>query len=351
MKNSFSQFLPLLNALPQPAVWLEGRRVVWRSAAAERLGVEEGGFFAELPEGVTAPGRFPVELAGEPWDAVVQPAEGGALVFFEKEDADDVGALRALARGLQPIVCSAVAAGAELFPKIEDLEDESMQAAAARLSKDCFRLLRTVGTLEQYSRLRQEPERIDRRQTDVLQLLRELADKAKDILLDAKIRLEASIPQGSVNACVDAAALEKAVLSLLSNAAKYCGEDRTVYLTVARQDRKLLIRVGDHGTGIPPEILANAFTQYRQDGGAADERRGLGLGLALVKAVAQQHEGGVFITNKDGADVTMTVSLTLPEAVSLRAPVTELADSYDPALVEFSCLLPPDTFDSRSVDL
>ena len=351
MTDGFSQFLPLLNALSQPAVWLEGRRVVWRSAAAAGLGVEEGGFFPELPESFDAPGRYPVTLAGKPWDAVVQPFEDGALVFLEKEESDDVGTLRALARGLHPIVCSAVAAGAELFPKIEDLEDEAMQAAAARLSKDCFRLLRTVGALDQYSRLLREPERGDRRQTDLLQLLRELAAKAGDILLDAGIRLETSIPQGSVNACVDAAAIRKAVLCLLSNAAKYCGADRTVCLTVTRQERKLLIRVSDHGAGIPPEILANAFSQYRQDGDASDERRGLGLGLALAKAVAQQHDGNILITNTDGADVTMTVSLELPEAVSLREPVTGLADSYDPALVEFSCLLPSDTFDSRSVDL
>ena len=351
MTESFSRFLPLLNALSLPAVWLEGQRVVWHSAAAGRLGVEEGGFFTDLPESCDAPGRFPVTLAGETWDAVVQPAEGGALVFLEKDAPDDVGALRALARGLHPIVCSAVAAGSELFPKIEELEDEPMQAAAARLSRDCYRLLRTVGSLDWYTRMLQEPERSSRRQTDVLQLLRELAEKASDVLLDAKVKLNASIPQGSVNACVDEAAIQKAVLSLLSNAAKYCGEDQTVCLTVTRQDRKLLIRVSDHGSGIPPEILADAFSQYKQDGGAADTRRGIGLGLALAKTVAQQHGGSVFITNKDGADVTMTVSLTLPETAGLRAPVTELGDSYDPALVEFSCLLPPDTFDSRSVDL
>jgi len=349
--ESFRQFLPLLNALSQPAVWLEDRRVAWRSAAAERLGVEKGGFFPELPEDCGAPCRFPVTLADETWDAVLQPFEGGMLLFFEKDGFDDTGALRALSRGLKPIVSSAVAAGSELFPRIEELEDESMQTSAAQLSRDCYRLLRTVGSLEQYSRMEKEAECGVRRQTDVLRLLRELADKAADILLDAKVRLEVSLPQGSIHACVDADALTKAVLSLLSNAAKYCGEDRTVFLTVTRQDKKLLIRVSDHGDGIPAEVLADAFTQYRHDGGETDARRGLGLGLALVKSVARRHGGSVLIMNRGGAEVTMTISLTLSETPSVHTPVTELADRYDPALVEFSCLLPPDTFDSRSVDL
>ena len=153
MTESFRQFLPLLNALSQPAVWLEDRRVAWRGAAAERLGVEKGGFFPELPENCGAPCRFPVTLADETWDAVLQPFEGGMLLFFEKDGSDDVGALRALSRGLKPIVSSAVAAGSELFPRIEELEDESMQTSAAQLSRDCYRLLRTVGSLEQYSRM------------------------------------------------------------------------------------------------------------------------------------------------------------------------------------------------------
>lgn len=351
MTDSFRQFLPLLNGLPLPAIWLENGRVRWRSAEAARLGVEDGGFFPELPESCDGPARIPITLSGSVWDAVLQPAQGGALVILEPEDESDVGTLRALLRGLKPIVGSAVAAGSELFPKIEELEDEPMQAAAAQLSRDCYRLLRTVGSLEQYCRMQDAPEASRRRQTDVLCLLRELAEKASDILLDAKVKLEAAIPQGSINACVDSSALGSAVLNLLSNAAKFCGEDRTVFLTVSRQDQKLLIRVSDHGVGIPPEILAEAFTQYRQSSDLADDRRGLGLGLALAKTVAQQHGGSVFLTNKNGADVTMTISLALPETPSLCTPVAKFSDSYDPALVEFSCLLPPETFDSRSVDL
>ncbi|MDH4463916.1 MAG: PAS domain S-box protein [Acidovorax sp.] len=122
-----------------------------------------------------------------------------------------------------------------------------------------------------------------------------------------------AIPELSVMA--DASKIEQAVVNLLSNAIKYSpqGGDISVSVREAHRDGTAyaVISIQDQGIGMTPEQLARAFERfYRADG--SGNIPGTGLGLNLVKEIAEIHGGSVELSSEP--DVGTVASLWLPLA-------------------------------------
>jgi two-component system sensor histidine kinase MprB len=104
--------------------------------------------------------------------------------------------------------------------------------------------------------------------------------------------------------------LERAVLNLLDNAAKWGPSTGTVHIVVRTDGELATLTVIDEGPGIPDDDLPHVFERFHR----ADSARsmpGSGLGLAIVEQVAKLHGGGVHATRADsgGAEVSMTLRL------------------------------------------
>jgi two-component system, OmpR family, phosphate regulon sensor histidine kinase PhoR len=127
--------------------------------------------------------------------------------------------------------------------------------------------------------------------------------------------------EGATEAHVDARAVELAVINLLDNAFKYARDGGRVAVEVAREGRFLEIRVSDEGPGIDPEDRERIFERFvrGRHAGAAGVR-GSGIGLALVKHIAESHGGRVRVTSpvtRDGRGSRFVVSI--PALSSERA--------------------------------
>ena len=109
------------------------------------------------------------------------------------------------------------------------------------------------------------------------------------------------------------ARLDRAVANLLDNAAKYSDDGGLVEVTVTAGG---LVRVRDHGSGVPEDALPHVFDRfYRADESRA--RPGSGLGLAIVRQVADAHGAGVTLGNApDGGAVAELDLTTAVEPVS-----------------------------------
>jgi signal transduction histidine kinase/ActR/RegA family two-component response regulator len=92
----------------------------------------------------------------------------------------------------------------------------------------------------------------------------------------------------------DRVRLEQVFWNLLDNAIKYSPPDRPVTVTVDRDGEAAVVRIADRGVGIAPEILPRIFDLFTQAHTSLDRSQGgLGLGLALVRSLVDQHGGSV----------------------------------------------------------
>ena len=102
----------------------------------------------------------------------------------------------------------------------------------------------------------------------------------------------------------------QALSNLIGNALKFTPAGGRVTVSVRKEGDEVLFDVADTGPGIAPEQLPHLFDRYWQANRA--DRRGVGLGLSIVKGIADAHGGGVRVETAEGAGTTFT--LVLPAA-------------------------------------
>lgn len=131
---------------------------------------------------------------------------------------------------------------------------------------------------------------------------------------DRGLELAAMLPTDPIPVTADRRALKQIALNLLSNAIKFTPSAGSVTLTADAVGPYLEVVVSDTGVGIAPEDLGRIGRPFEQAGGHDQRAQGTGLGLSLVRALAELHGG------------RMTVDSTLGEgtAVTVRLPVVVL---------------------------
>jgi signal transduction histidine kinase len=102
--------------------------------------------------------------------------------------------------------------------------------------------------------------------------------------------------------------------NLLGNAFKFTPKGGQVTVRLQRQGENVVLQVSDTGIGIPSDQLRRVFERFYQVDGSATRRfGGIGLGLALVKEIAEAHGGQVTVTSQVGVGTTFTVRLPVQE--------------------------------------
>jgi signal transduction histidine kinase len=146
----------------------------------------------------------------------------------------------------------------------------------------------------------------------------------------------------------DAARLQQVFWNLLSNAVKFTPRGGRVEVEVSRVETSVQVAVADTGIGIAPEFLPHVFDRFAQaDSSLTRTHSGLGLGLAIVQQLVEQHGGSVraYSTGADkGArfEVRLPVPAVLPHAVFGRQGSANL-----PRLDGVRVLLVDDQADAR----
>ena len=111
--------------------------------------------------------------------------------------------------------------------------------------------------------------------------------------------------------------LRRAVRNLLENARRY--SQGAIELQLAREgqgpDARAVLRVCDHGPGVPPAQRERIFEPFYRLPGASEREGGVGLGLALVRSIAQRHGGSAHCTDRPDAQPGACFVLALPLAL------------------------------------
>lgn len=108
--------------------------------------------------------------------------------------------------------------------------------------------------------------------------------------------------------------LRRAVRNLLENARRYSQGEVT--LSLSHEQCMAVLRVSDRGPGVPPDQRERIFEKFYRLPGASERSGGVGLGLALVRSIAERHGGSVHCEGREGggASFVLRLPLTLPPA-------------------------------------
>jgi CheY-like chemotaxis protein len=196
------------------------------------------------------------------------------------------------------------------------------------MARQVRHLTHLVDDLLDVSRLTRGKVQLRKQRLDLGQLARTTAEDRRPVLEGAGLALQLEVPQTPVWVLGDATRLAQILTNLLDNAAKFSGRGRTVTVRVtadAVRDQAVL-SVRDQGIGIEPEMLSRVFNVFAQADKSLDRSGGgMGLGLALVKGLAELHGGKVEATSEGpGKGAVFTVRLPLEqEPAALAASPSE----------------------------
>ena len=129
----------------------------------------------------------------------------------------------------------------------------------------------------------------------------------------AGFTLHLEAPEQLLTVMADADALEQAILNLLTNALKYSGDSRRIWLSAREENGDAVIRVRDEGVGIPAEEQKRIFERFYSvpSAGHNEAVPGAGLGLTLVEHIARAHRGSVEVDSAPGRGSTFSIRIPL----------------------------------------
>ncbi len=174
---------------------------------------------------------------------------------------------------------------------------------------------RLIDDLLDISRFVSGKLRLDWEVIDLCKVLEASIDTARSAASDKKINLLVGMPDAPLVVRGSGVRLQQIIWNLMSNAVKFTPAGGRVTLRLMREEDEARLVVEDTGAGIDPEFLPHVFDQFRQqDGSTTRLHGGLGLGLAIVRALAELH-GGWVRAESEGVGKGARFTFGLPCAV------------------------------------
>ncbi|MDE3010267.1 MAG: DUF4118 domain-containing protein [Pseudomonadota bacterium] len=237
----------------------------------------------------------------------------GATVQIESERLRN-SLLAALSHDLRTPISALVAATEMLAGSRPELGAQQQELAAS-IRERALRMADMVTKLLDMARIQSGEIRLHREWQSMEECIGS-AVHAASVLLAARplrIAIEPALP---LVEC-DGVLIERVLANLLENACKYTPPDSPLEILVHRAERELQVRVRDHGPGIPPALKEAIFEKFTR-GHAESATPGVGLGLAICRAIVAAHGGRIWVepTHPNGA--TFVFSLPLGDPPSLE---------------------------------
>lgn len=190
----------------------------------------------------------------------------------------------------------------------DKLTTEMLQKRSITIRKAVDRLVGLIERVLSEKVLESGDLDVDLSPCNYASMVREICIEKLSITPNAKIQLD--IGRDIPEMMLDEKLVHQIVVNLISNAFKYSKEEPEVKVKVYLDGVNVSLEVSDKGVGIPMDELNKIFTKYFR-ASTASEIPGTGLGLNLVKQIAQLHGGDAYIDSEVDMGTTVTVSLPI----------------------------------------
>ena len=171
------------------------------------------------------------------------------------------------------------------------------------------RLSRLVRDLLEATRLDQGKIKINKTNFDINRLVTETVVAYEQSLTDKKINVNLNLEE-SCFVYADHDSIKRVMINLIDNAIKFTPEGGNVCVKTEREDRKVKVSVQNSGEGISKTDLRHIWERfYKSDKSRGIDKKGVGLGLHIVKTIISQHGGTILAESQEGEFARFTFIL------------------------------------------
>jgi len=195
------------------------------------------------------------------------------------------------------------------------LKDPILESMRQTIDRQSTLLTRLLDELLDVNRIARGQFSVERSPVDMRDVLERAIEASRPLIESFGHQLQTHVPNAAIPVLGDLLRLTQALVNLLNNAAKYTPPGGRIALRVEIQGAEIAIRVSDTGVGIERDMLEKVFDLFVQANPTSDHALGgLGVGLALVRRVAELH-GGSIQARSAGKGLGSEFALRLPLSI------------------------------------
>lgn len=230
----------------------------------------------------------------------------------------------------------------DLYRKNGAIIDESdkLKHYTKGMHQNCYRLLRLINNLIDITKIDSSFFNMEPHNHDIVAIVEDIVRSTKEYAKFKCINLNfyKYIPK-KITAC-DPDIIERIVLNLLSNAIKFSLEGGHIDVRIFEKDNSMYITVKDDGIGIPADKQQLIFERFRQvDKSFTRNTEGSGIGLSLVKALVEMHNGSISVKSEyeKGSEFTVVIPIVVLDEPDHYSPPALFHDAkVEKMNIEFS---------------
>ena len=207
-----------------------------------------------------------------------------------------------------------------------------LKQAHDTIERQLGQMVRLVDDLLDLNRITHDRLELRRSEVELSSVIQQGVEVARPLIDAAGHELTIDLPDRPVYLNADRARLAQLFGNLLNNSCKYTRSNGKILLSAKLDGDQVVVAVKDNGAGIPPDKLDTIFDMFMQvDRSAARSQGGLGIGLTLVKRLAEMHGGTIEAkSGGEGHGSEFVVTLPVLHKAAGAAPVASDAAVHSP---------------------
>jgi signal transduction histidine kinase/CheY-like chemotaxis protein len=210
-----------------------------------------------------------------------------------------------------------------------ELDRERLRSKIEMQIRNCYRMIRLVNNFIDISKIESNHFSFKPVKCNIVEVVEAIAASTVEYAGIKGIDLVFDTQQEEMFICCDLDSIERILLNLLSNAIKFTPRGGTIHVNLGMGDGYVRISVKDTGIGIPEEKVGLIFERFSQvDNLLTRKNEGSGIGLTLVKMLAEMHGGRVYVHSqyKKGSEFVVELPKN-PNVASCHVPQREAIQS------------------------